>query len=179
MNKIGTKTLNTSRLILRKITIEDVKDIYEYASKEETSKFLTRKPHKSIKETKEYVKNVASRYEESIFRWGIVDKSENKLIGVIDVVKIDEINNECEIGYVLNPKYWRQGIMKEALSQVLDYLFKEVRFDQINAKVELGNIASEKVLLANDFKTLETIISVQLPFKDDKIVLCKCFYLKK
>lgn len=179
MNKIGTKILNTSRLILRKITIEDVKDIYEYASKEETSKFLTWKPHKSIKETEEYVKNAASRYNESTFRWGIVDKSENKLIGVIDFVKIDETNNECEIGYVLNPKYWGKGIMKEALPKVLNYLFKEVGLEQINAKVELGNIASEKVLLANNFKKLEKIISVQLPFKDDKIALCKCFYLRK
>ena len=52
MNFIGTKTLKTKRLILRKFSKNDLNDFYEYASNYEITKFLTWNPHKSIKKHK-------------------------------------------------------------------------------------------------------------------------------
>ena len=56
MNFIGTKTLKTKRLILRKFSKNDLNDFYEYASNYEITKFLTWNPHKSIKESQNILK---------------------------------------------------------------------------------------------------------------------------
>ena len=60
------------------------------------------------------------KYDESIFRWGIVFKENNKLIGSIDVVRLDKVNEEAEIGYVLNSAYHNQGIMSEAFKGAIN-----------------------------------------------------------
>ena len=47
-------------------------------------------------------------------------------IGSISVVNLDENICSFEIGYCLGRRWWRQGIMGEALQTVIDYLFAEV-----------------------------------------------------
>ena len=50
MNKAGTQTIETDRLILRQFSIEDAEDMYEnWASDPEVTKFLTWPPHATIR----------------------------------------------------------------------------------------------------------------------------------
>ena len=67
MNFIGTKTLKTKRLILRKFSKNDLNDFYEYASNYEITKFLTWNPHKSIKESQNILENIFIKYDKKTF----------------------------------------------------------------------------------------------------------------
>ncbi len=53
MNKIGTKTIEIERIILRQFTLDDADDMFNnWASDSEVTKYLTRPPHKDVSFTK-------------------------------------------------------------------------------------------------------------------------------
>lgn len=102
-------TLETSRLILRKISLEDVKDLYSYASNEEVCKYVTWDTHKTRIDTEEYVKFVLNQYQmKKVAPWGIEYKENKTLIGTIDFVWWEPKHKTAEIGYILSNDYWER-----------------------------------------------------------------------
>ena len=120
MNLIGTKVITLDRIYLRQFNMNDVDDLFEYASNKDITKYLTWNPHKNKEETRLLLQNQFSKYDNNTFRWAIVYKENNKLIGSIDVVRLDKVNETAEIGYVLNSAYHNQGIMSEAFKGVIN-----------------------------------------------------------
>lgn len=148
MKNLGSKTLETKRLILRKLTEKDAPAIYNnWASDEKVTKTLTWETHKNIGVTEKILKEWLTQYQqETTYRWGIQLKETNELIGMIDVVK-NIINDErCEIGYCLMHKYWNQGIMTEALESVINFLLNDVNYYMIELCHASNNPASGKVM---------------------------------
>ena len=77
----NTVEIVSERLILRKITNEDYKAIYEcWTSDFEVSKYVTWNPHKTSDETKKLVNFWVDEYnKEHTYRW-IVEKKDAKEI---------------------------------------------------------------------------------------------------
>lgn len=147
MLELGTKTLETERLILRKYKIEDAKEMYKnWGTDPKCNKYLPWELHKNIKETKEIITDWISQYKEDKFKWAIELKNTNEIIGGIDVVKLNKKNNTCEIGYCIGSKFWNNGYTTEALKKVIEYLFLECDFYLIEAHHHKTNIASGKVM---------------------------------
>ncbi len=146
MVDLGTKALILNRIYLRKFNLQDATNLFEYVSNENVTRYLTRNPHKSIEETKAYLSNVVTKYDLYTYRWAICLKENNKVIGTIDVVRLNKENEEAEIGYVLNEKYHNRGYMSEAFNGVINYLFNEVNLKKIKACYQLGNVASKRVM---------------------------------
>lgn len=92
MEHKGTVTLETPRLILRRLTLADAEPMYRnWASDPGVTKFLTWPTHSSVEVTKQILALWASHYEElNYYQWGIVVKDENALIGTIAAVKTDD-----------------------------------------------------------------------------------------
>jgi ribosomal-protein-alanine N-acetyltransferase len=110
----GTPQLETERLILRKLNSQDENDIFEYASDDEVTRFLSWDTYKSIEDSRDYINFMLGRYErDEAGEWGIVLKETNKLIGAIGIIYCDMRHRYAGIGYVLSRKYWGQGIMSE------------------------------------------------------------------
>ena len=142
MNK---EKLETERLLLRKIEKEDAKSIdNNWAKDKEVTKYLTWKPHKNIEQTEKIVESWLEEYKNpKTYRFGIVLKESNELIGMIDVVNYIE---ECpEIGYALSKNYWGKGLMTEACNKMIDYLFEQ-GFQVVHIKAYKDNIGSNKVI---------------------------------
>ena len=154
LNHIGTNKIETDRLLLRKVTMDDVHSIFNnWAKDPENVKYVTWQAHKSIEETKKIVSSWISEYENlNCYRWMITLKETNEVIGGIDVVMLFESFECCEIGYILSKKYWNKGIMTEAFHEVLKYLFKKVGFHRIQAKHHVANPASGRVMEKNGLK---------------------------
>ena len=179
MNLIGTKVITLDRIYLRQFNMNDVDDLFEYASNKDITKYLTRNPHKNKEETRLLLQKQFSKYDESTFRWAIVFKENNKLIGSIDVVRLDKVNETAEIGYVLNSAYHNQGIMSEAFKGVINYLFNEVNLKEICACFELGNEASKHVMEKCGLKSKNLIKEIVLPLKNNKITYVSYYSIKK
>lgn len=123
--------LNTERLILRQWRESDSHDLYEYAKSDLVGPNAGWKPHKNEAESKRIIKMFIKNNT-----YAIVLKSENKVIGAIELRKRnpdEKLYNlkQREIGYVLNPKYWGNGYMPEAVNALLNYAFNELKLDLI------------------------------------------------
>lgn len=148
MQKIGTKTLETTRLILRRFSPEDAENMYyNWAADPEVTKYLTWPRHSSPEATRTLLENWEKQYENgSYFSWAIESKDVLQPIGSIAAMKIDEEIESAEIGYCLSRKYWGQGIMPEALIAVMHYLFDEVGLNRISAVHDVNNPKSGRVM---------------------------------
>ena len=146
------KTLETERLILRKINEDDAKTIFEnWTSDDEVSKYVRWNTHKNIEETMEYIKSIKAKCEEEdYYEWGIVLKKENEIIGAIGAFPGEE--GRTEIGYNISKKYWRNGYTTEALKKVLEYLSKEIGIKRYVCSHAVLNPASGAVMKKAEFK---------------------------
>ena len=148
MKNIGTQQIETDRLVLKRITIENAEDMYRnWASDEEVTKYLTWKPHKRIEDTKNAISSWEKELEqEDCYRWCRELKDNQQVIGTIDVVDINS-DIECAVfGYCMSKNYWNQGIMTEAFTAVKNFLFERVGFNRIEASHHTENSGSGKVM---------------------------------
>lgn len=148
MNYKGTIKLETNRLILRKLRIEDAKDVFKnYASSDDVTKYLTWETHSNIYETKNYLQDLIERYKDGkTFDWAIELKSENIVVGSICAKIPNEIISKIEIGYCIGKNWWNQGIVTEALQKVIRFLFEEINVNRIEAYHDVRNLASGRVM---------------------------------
>ena len=139
--------IETERLLLRKININDADDIFEYASVPEITTFLLWETHRSKSDSLDFIKFADEQFNnKTSIIWGIVIKNGNKLIGTIDIRNWNMIHNCGEIGYVISKKYWNMGYVSEAMAAVIKYGFKELLLNRVEAHCEEENIGSWKVM---------------------------------
>ena len=148
MNKVGTQRIETPRLILRRVTIEDAKDMYDnWASDPEVTRFLTWPTHTDIEVTRYVVNLWVEGYKDGDnFNWVIEYKDTGKAIGAIAAVKVNEDIDEAVIGYCLGRAFWGQGLMPEALKAVMDYLFDVAGMNRVAAYHAASNAKSGRVM---------------------------------
>jgi ribosomal-protein-alanine N-acetyltransferase len=150
MKHLGTKRLETDRLILRPFVIEDAEVMYRnWANDPEVTKFLTWPPHESVQVTKDLLEDWISQYKnKEFYHWTIISKENGEEpVGSISVVlKEDEIKM-VHIGYCIGKRWWRQGITSEALSTLVKFFFEEVGVNRIELKHDTNNPNSGKVMM--------------------------------
>lgn len=139
--------LLTERLTLRKMMVIDSQDMYEYASRNDVTKYLTWYPHPDRGYTKQYLQYLGNRYAAGMFYdWAVVFEPDCKMVGTCGFTSFNCAFDSAEVGYVLNPDYWGRGIATEALERVLQFGFEELRLHRIEAKFIQGNEASLRVM---------------------------------
>lgn len=126
--------LETERLILRRYTLEDVNDYFDFASDVEVTKFLRWGPHPNKEYTLEYFKDVIEEYSTGKDSpWGLEHKTGKKLIGSIHIMQLDTYHKKAQIGFVINREYWHRGYITEALNKVFEYCFSTLQLNRIEA----------------------------------------------
>jgi ribosomal-protein-alanine N-acetyltransferase len=140
-------TIETERLLLRKITLSDASDMFEYASNPEVSEYTMWSTHTSIEDTKYFLQSLTKMYKRrELVDWGIVHKAEKKFIGTCGFVEWSMTHSRAEIGYALSRRYWGEGYMSEAVNAVIEFGFREMLLNRIMARCEVNNIASARVM---------------------------------
>lgn len=139
--------LESERLAFRGFTNDDIEDIFEYASIPEVTEFLPWETHRVTDDTKEFLKVSKEMFEKKDnIDFAIVLKSENKVIGGISVRKWNNENRCADIGYVLSPKYWKRGIITEAIKRIVKFGFEELNANRIEAQCDEKNIGSYRAM---------------------------------
>lgn len=148
MKNIGTQPIETDRLLLRKITMNDAADMYNnWASDEDVAKHLTWAAHKSIDDSKEIISIWKKELEKKdCYRWCIELKESQEVIGTIDVVSLNKNLETAEIGFCISKNHWNQGITTEALIAVQNFLFQYVGLNRVEAHHLTVNPASGKIM---------------------------------
>lgn len=139
--------IETERLILRKIKENDVNDLFEYASKEEVTKYLPWDTNKKINDAKEFIGFVMDLYEKGeVAPWAIEYKENKKMIGTVGFMWWDKENKVAETGSAINNEYWGLGLRKEAGEVLFEFGFKEMKLERIQAKCFVENKSSERAM---------------------------------
>lgn len=148
MNHLGTKPLETNRLILRRFVINDIQDIYDnWASDAEVTKFLMWPTHRSTEDTRTFFSSLIEKYSQAnLYSWGIELKELGKVVGNISVVGLDEKVESVHIGYCIGKPWWNKGITSEAFKAVIKYLMEEVKVNRIESRHDPKNPNSGKVM---------------------------------
>lgn len=159
MKSIGTKELETERLILRRVRKEDAAEAFNnWTNDERVSRYVPWEPHGVVENTIQLFTLWEQQYENSdTYRWIVQIKETKELIGTIDVVKLDVVNKTAEIGYCYSCKSWGKGYGTESLKRVIDFLFNEVEVELIHAKHVAQNPASGKVMEKSGLKYEATL----------------------
>lgn len=146
-------TLYTSRLILRKITIDDIPALLKHANNPKIADRIVNIPFPYEEPTAVFrISYVHQGYKQkSRFVFAIISKQEQELIGEISL-HLDRSKEGAELGYWLGESFWNQGFTKEAMAAVLQFGFEQLKLVTISASCDEDNIASHKVLEHNGFK---------------------------
>lgn len=147
LNHKGTKIIETDRLILRPFRSGDAPLMFKnWAGDREVPRYLTWNVHRSVSDTENVVNMWVAQYNDiSTYNWVIVLKELGEPIGSISVARIYENIDGAEIGYCIGKPWWGRGIMTEAFSAIIPYLF-EVGFNRIDAAHAVKNPASGRVM---------------------------------
>ena len=147
MKHLGTRILQTERLTLRPFLEEDAEAMFDnWASDPEVTKFLSWSAYSSIEDACAILNIWLKSYERpDFYQWAIVEKNLGQPIGSISVVNSDDQVEMAEIGFCIGKRWWRQGIMPEALKAVIRYLFEDVGMQRIEAGHDPENPASGAV----------------------------------
>lgn len=148
MEHKGTKRLETERLILRRFIDSDAELMYNnWASDPEVSKYLTWPTHTSVEVTSSLLTDWIARYAKpDYYNWVIELKDTGEVVGNISVVEVKERVEAALIGYCMGQAWWGRGIMPEALSKVMRYLFDEVGMNRVAACHSTKNPKSGRVM---------------------------------
>ncbi len=155
MKFIGTKQLETERLILKRVKAEYALEAYNnWCNDPDVTKYVFWDPHKDSGVTKNLYEVWEKEYEDlSTYRWIVEIKDTHELIGTIDnSSKTFMEYGVCEVGYCYGKKYWHKGYAKEALGAVIKFLFEECDVEVITAKHMSNNPNSGKVMMSCGLK---------------------------
>ena len=144
----GTQTIVTSRLILRRAVREDAEPMFRnWASDPEVTKYLTWPTYEKVETAYQILDLWVSEYEKpNYYQWMIELKELGEPIGSISAVRQNDRVEEAEIGYCIGSQWWHRGIMTEALSAVIEYLFTEVGMNRVAARHDPNNPHSGGVM---------------------------------
>lgn len=146
-------TIETKRLILRKMKHSDAHDLYDCFRDPAVSEYSEWPPHKSYAYTRDYVRYVVKGYRfDEVRTFCIVLKSENKVIGTCSFPSIDRNYKIAEIGYTIARPYWNMGYGSEAVAALVRFGFETVGLIRINARVAGDNLYSSAILKKLGFK---------------------------
>jgi ribosomal-protein-alanine N-acetyltransferase len=125
--------------------MEDADVIFDkYAQDPDVTKYLTWRPNRSVRETREFLQaSLAAWREGRAYHWTIVRKEDQELMGMINA-KVE--NHKWEVGYVLARAYWGKGYMTEALRKLVAWALEQPEISRIWSVCDIENRASGRVM---------------------------------
>ena len=140
-------TLETERLILRKMVLNDAEAVFAYASHSEVSRYTLWETHRSIEDSRAFLEFATQKYENGGEPdWGIVYRGNGCLVGACGLVNWEAEHARAEVGFVLSREYWGRGLMSEAVRAILRFGFERMNLNRIEARCIAENAASARVM---------------------------------
>jgi RimJ/RimL family protein N-acetyltransferase len=140
--------LETDRLNLRKLSIDDSEFILELLNEPSFLRFIGDKGVRTLDDARQYIlSGPVESYEKNGFGLYLVELKENATsIGISGLVKRDTLP-DADIGFAFLPAYWSKGYAVESAAAVMNYAREILRLDRILAITTPDNEASAKLLV--------------------------------
>lgn len=130
--------LRTERLLLRHARLEDVEPLHGIFSNATAMRWWSSLPHETLDQTRAWVEGMmagnAGGAPDFIVEWN------GRVIGKAGFWKLPDV------GYILHPDAWGQGLAREAVGAAIDHVFAAGLTDIVTADVDPENTASIRLL---------------------------------
>ena len=161
--------LKTERLLLRRWEDSDAESLFEYAKDPDVGPIAGWPPHQSVDESRNVIRNVFQGKE----AYAICLKTDEQAIGAIELklnghTDMTDRDDECELGYWLGKPFWGQGIMPEAVKEILRHAFEEIGMTKVWAGYYEGNSKSRRVQEKCGFRYQWKSEGVDVPLMHEK-----------
>lgn len=174
----GFPTMETTRLVLRQLSTDDAVILYQYWTDSAVTEHLTLEPFKALEEAVAMIELLNGLPEKNQgIRWAITRKTDGQVLGTCGFHNFKPEHQRVEMGYELGQQYWKQGIMTEALTAILNYGFTNMGYNRVEAFVNVGNDKSEGILKKLSFKLDGTLREYE--FARGKFIDQYCYSLLK
>lgn len=182
MRMLGSKIIETERLILRPTEEIDLKVLFNILSMPKVNKYyLTCKIVKTFED--DYIwqmKKLEKAKYNDVFQWSIIKKKDDSCIGQISVQeKENNLIDIRDIGWFIDPKEQRKGYAYETASNVINYMFKEVDIKAIETSSAVCNPASFGLMEKLGFKKKSEETQKQKYTFVEELVDCYSYGLTK
>ena len=156
MKHLGTTTLTTKRLILRRFKEEDAEGIFNSFVNDEAFLYYANKEKRTLEQEKESLVGIEEKYKDKeYYNWLITLKDET-IIGSI-YLRVDNNNDSLEFNYAIDKKHQCNGYMSEALNAIKDYAINKLKVNRFSGGCEINNIASKRVMEKCNLKYEKTL----------------------
>lgn len=160
--------LETDRLILRPWSFDDAESLYKYASDDRIGPIAGWNPHRSVDDSRQIINDVLS----ASGVYAVVLKEKGEPVGSIGLMIGQKSNlnlpvNEAEIGYWIGVPYWGQGLIPEAMNEIIRFAFDILKLERLWCGYFDGNIKSKRCQEKCGFKYHHTIENLYWELTDD------------
>lgn len=148
LTHIGTKTIETERLILRRFEYADDDAMLKNWVADEKIQSLYSEP---VYSTKAEVKGLLDKYigsyeREDYYRWAVIEKASGECIGQIAYFLVDSKNHFAEIEYCIGSDFQCKGYATEATKSIIDYGFNKINLHKVQICTKTINAPSKRVI---------------------------------
>ncbi len=161
--------LETERLVLRRWEDSDAEDLYSYAADPEVGPIAGWPPHQNVEESRNVIRTVLNGRE----AYALCRKTDGRPIGAIELklkghTDMTGRDDECELGYWLGKPFWGQGLMPEAVREMLRHAFEDMGMTRVWGGHYEGNTKSKRVQEKVGFRFQWKSEGVEVPLMGEK-----------
>lgn len=142
------RTLETGRLVLRRLVQEDAADYFaRLGSSEAVTRYMLWNPHQTIADSEASIQKALRRYSAGkCYRWAIAKKHDHRVIGIFELLGFDETESRCSFAYMLGEAWWGLGYGTEVMNEAFRFAFEEMQIRKITVDHFTENAASGTVM---------------------------------
>ena len=191
MKYLGSKTIETNRLILKAQTMEEQYYLWSVLMNPDVNRYYLNVPKKYAEKLKDwntqekyYQEEMKSAKDEDVFKWSVFLKDTGKCIGRVDCHEAKKDGYDADnpsirgVGWFLDPKYKGNGYGYEAAKAMMDYMFNECEIDEIKTGAAIKNPASWMIMEKYGFVRLDKTKMSEYTYVDEPVETYQ-YYLTK
>ena len=145
--------LQTQRLILRPQVLADAPALFAILSDPEAMRFWNRPAITRLAVVEELMREQQDAMDRGLCRYWTLHAN-GDAIGSVDLSLIQEAS--AELGFMLHPDHWGQGLASEAVIAVIRHAFYALALTRVAAVGQSANRAAARVLEKNGFALTQT-----------------------
>ena len=182
MKYLGSKTIETDRLILKAQTVAEQQYLWSVLMQPDVNRYYLTVPKKFTEKLKNwdkqeeyYKKDMEHANDLDVFRWSVFIKETGECIGRVSCHEAkdedSEINNPSirGVGWFIDPKFKGNGYGNEAAQAMMDYMFNECEIDEIRTGAAIQNPASWMIMEKFGFVRLDRTKMVEYTYVDEPV----------
>lgn len=139
--------LQGPRVRLRGPRGEDADALFALFSDPAVMRYWSRPPMTTRGEAQGLIGEMLDAFEQrTLLNWMIVARDADAVIGTCTLFRFDARHRHAEVGYALRSDRWGQGIAGEAVALALEWAFRRLDLQRVEADIDPGNAGSRQLL---------------------------------